>query len=232
VEDEENSVDIADTNNELSLNDIITKPRFTVSHHTLRRKNLDNSLDDYGIYDIVDESGYNEYLSIFKGFLKEEYLKQSGKILTQLKSSFKGIIEKSFDNLRLNEFQNGINEIDEDKRGRRSDSCLFACFQSKKKKLDSNHNFTSLVQDLSKSLKEIKRNSKKNLIDDNYFVKEEFSHLKKESVNNVISDIVQTNKVTVRLKDDVDRFAEYFNIKKIVEKQENKIKVQKKSSMT
>jgi len=105
---------------------------------------------------------------------------------------------------------------------------LIRLFSIEKKKLDSNHNFTSLVQDLSKSLKEIKRNSKKNLIDDNYFVKEEFSHLKKESVNNVISDIVQTNKVTVRLKDDVDRFAEYFNIKKIVEKQENKIKVQKK----
>jgi len=66
------------------------------------------------------------------------------------------------------------------------------------------------------------------LNEETLYSKEEFYQKKKESAGSLVKELTDRSKTIIKLKDEVDTYAGYFNIKKIIEKQENKLKSQRK----
>jgi hypothetical protein len=144
-----------------------------------------------------------------------------------IKGSIKSNVDKCFENsIPLKSAQSEMTKIDEESNGKeKNDNCMFSCFQKKKTKLQHTYNFSSQLNDLINNLESFKKGWKKVLSEE--ILKEDFNCIRKDSIEGLVNIVTQNNKVTVRLKDEVDKFAEYFNIGKMIEKQENKLKVQK-----
>jgi hypothetical protein len=160
-------------------------------------------------------------------YLKQGYLKSIAKIYIQFKGFLKTNIEKSFDLIQIKSIQKEIEMIEDDQNVKENnDNCLFNCFQKKKKKLETSHYFSLHLNELVCSLNEIKKGIKKIYTDEIF--KEEFNNLRKESLEGYLNSVFNNQKVIVKLKDEVDNYAEYLNLNILIEKQENKLKVQKK----
>jgi len=131
-------------------------------------------------------------------YLKQGYLKSIAKIYIQFKGFLKTNIEKSFDLIQIKSIQ----------------------------KEKTSHYFSLHLNELVCSLNEIKKGIKKIYTDEIF--KEEFNNLRKESLEGYLNSVFNNQKVIVKLKDEVDNYAEYLNLNILIEKQENKLKVQKK----
>ena len=157
-------------------------------------------------------------------------MKSTSKFYQNIKSSLNTIIEKSLNLIKLTCLKTEILKI-ENERGERESTdncCVFTCFQNKKRKLEYSYNFESHVNNLLKCLSEINLDYKNILNDDKLLFESDFNYHKTNYDQNIINKTLADSRVIVRLKDEVDNYAELFNINKIIEKQDIKLKIQKK----
>jgi hypothetical protein len=125
-----------------------------------------------------------------------------------------------------------INKHDNPKK---ENTSIFSCFskQKKKIKIDFSYNFREELVDLRKAVNDFSKKIDDILKDDqkaeSYF---DFSELLEiynhENIEMKIRQLCKKYNIDNKLKDEVDKFAEYFNASKIVDKQRRKIKSQNK----
>jgi hypothetical protein len=128
-----------------------------------------------------------------------------------------------------------INKHDNPKKENKS---FFACFsqQKKKNKIEFNFNFREELVDLRKGITDFNKKFevilKDNSSANDYFdFTELLSVYNDENIELKIRQLMKKYGIENKLKDEVDKYAEYFNAMKIVEKQRRKIKAQGKKLM-
>lgn len=116
---------------------------------------------------------------------------------------------------------------------RNQKNCSLVCCRKKNVKytLSTSVNFKPLVSEFKKCQMGFKKNMFTNLSSDdkteNYFLLTKLSLQIEDMLNNKVNFLFEVSQMNEKLKDEVDRYWEYFNIRKILSKQSNKIKAQK-----
>jgi hypothetical protein len=114
-----------------------------------------------------------------------------------------------------------INKHDSHQNEKKS---MFACFSKSKKKykIDFGLKIKDQIFDLRNSITEFNK-SIANLKDEDF----DFTIINtKENIENKIGQYYKAYNIGIRLKDEVDKYAEFFNIGKVLEKQRRKIRSQ------
>ena len=289
-----NDIEKSNTTNKNSNSNIINesytyKPRYAIASK-LRRKNLDNSVDDYMCFEYVDQKGYEQFKDIAKSFIIKKLKNKTNEIVEWYKHEMIDCFEKAIIELESKEinevyqYLEGRHNLKDSKEYKKSNTInkkdtksifnIFKCCSSNKEnkiKIIKDYNMQenalilkniieniksdlvniidSYKEDMSNNTtntylnknnnKELNKNSKNNLnykinksiytnskklnefLDINYLVEYLNSNIE-EKYNLLYNDQDMDN----FLKEEVDKYSEFFNIDHIIEKQENRIKMQ------
>ncbi len=105
---------------------------------------------------------------------------------------------------------------------------IFSCCKQNMKKIDVgfNYNFKQVVNDVRKHTSVLKNKIQSSVTNsENKYFNELYNDVD-SYLDNKVEYLFQINQIDSKLKDEVDKYWEYFNVKKIVTKQESKIKKQ------
>lgn len=156
-------------------------------------------------------------------------MKEKGdKIYTYLVNNEHNVINKNMTNLKT--IQNSIflfikeSSISGNKKNNKG--CCFRIFNSKKnlKKLGNTYEFFQQLSSLSEEIEGL------NILDDKALTiskKDKFALMLNDIVEERVYNLIKETNYANKLKDEVDKYAEYFNANKIVEKQKKKLESQK-----
>jgi hypothetical protein len=153
-------------------------------------------------------------------------MKEKGdKIYTFLVNNEQEVIKK--DILNLKRIQNSITPlIKEISVGRKNNKgCCFKMFNSKKSsKLDNIYDFFQQLNSLSEEIGGLNSSDDKALT---ISKKDKFILTLNDIVEDKVNSFIEETNFSYKLKEEVDKYAEYFNANKIVEKQRKKLESQK-----
>lgn len=246
---------------------IIYQPRFAVGMK-LKRKNLDNSVDDYACFDYVDYSGFEEFKLIAKEYFIRKMKKKVKSIVEWYKNEISILFKEAEVQLNTDEIKKTmeflnkqvlVDDKPDKKRG------FFSCFSLKKERKfsilkDDSFNLEKEVRELVETLEKIRselveyrqrieynENSKYYMSEDDLESKK--SNRSKQKLNqlNNINDLLDIEGLRAHLeskieenydllfeeqgmndylKEEVDKYSEFFNIDQILHKQDKRIKMQ------
>jgi hypothetical protein len=211
--------------------------RFNIIHNdSPEKKKLDNSYEDYFFYEIVDEDSFNIF---FK--LTEEYISKrlNDKILRLYNSLKRQITETVSNGLKQvhvypDLIQKVINKTF-NKTHKKKTFCeklcgCCPCFREKEKyDLDSEHNMKERAENIDNEISNFVEELEEKFSEKNI---EEFYVVNQEETENFAKEKSKVffNKrgMKERLRLEVERYSKFFNIERIIEKQENTLETQNK----
>jgi len=145
---------------------------------------------------------------------------------------------KTFESINLDSFSNSIKYISDSNTSfkNKPKNCFsfFKCHLKKKSPLKDekfNIEIFQIVLNLRKTLKELINNKLKIMINescDSIFDIDKIDNIIQEICFNKYQYLLEVNNLDEKLKDEVDKYSEYFNIDKILKKQNVKFKSQNK----
>lgn len=147
------------------------------------------------------------------------------KIYIQLLNKEKEVIKNDFDNLKqvLHSITPMLKDIYKDKPTNKG--CCFNFFNSKKgNKLDNTYDFMKQINSLVNNLESLNCLDEKGM---SISKKDKFLLLLNDLVEAKVNTLMKEDKNGNKLKDEVDKYADYFNANKFVEKQRKKLETQK-----
>lgn len=159
-------------------------------------------------------------------------------LLKYLISEIKKSCLKSFESINVDSFSNSIKYIKDSNNinNNKQKGCLayFKCFLKKKEpmiNLQLNIDIEQIVMELRKKLKNFFNNKYNEMINekkDTILDLDKIDNIIQEVCFNKYQYIAEINNLDEKLKDEVDKYSNYFNIEKIIKKQNSKIKSQNK----
>lgn len=229
------------------------RPRFAVGQK-LRRKNLDNSVDDYVCFDYVDQNGFEEFKQLTKEFFMKKLKLKVGSILSWYKAEMTDCFIKAVKELSFEEIHKALEFIENQKDDEiKKKGGFFSCCSSKEKKIAVNRDYgmRSDTLELWKVIRDIKFELQSCIDAYNEEVAKEKEAEKKgkkqKLKNSKINEFLEINNLQSYLlgsleekyemlyneqgmeeflKEEVDKYSELFNIDSIISKQEKRLKMQ------
>ena len=211
--------------------------RFTIVHNdSPEKKHLDNSYEDYFFYEIVDDDSFNHFFSMTEIYISKRLNDKILRLYNSLKRQISDTIEHGLKELHLYPelIPKVINKTFNKKTKKKSlcqrlCSCC-CCFKPKEKiDLENDHNMRQRSETINNELSNFANDIEDKFSDKNI---EQFCIINQEETEQFAK---QKSKVFFnkkgmkeRLRLEVESYSKYFNIERIIEKQENTLETQKK----
>lgn len=212
----------------------ITSGRFnfvTDNYKNLPKK-LDNSYEDYWLYEIVDDDSFNKFKQLVIEYISKRLFDKTCKLYSNLRKQISETISKDLNHIHL--YYDLIKKIEknhENNKIKEKGCCesLFGCFIKKKKKnkLLRNYNLQSnsikITNDLTYFIDELKNNFDEKAIEGIFPTPTEET---KTFCDDKAKKFLDKPAIEERLREEVEYYSKYFKIENIVEKQKNTLKTQ------
>jgi hypothetical protein len=162
---------------------------------------------------------------------------KSTKLIKYVKNDVQTLVVANLDKLNSDSFykmKQLVHIKDSQIKIRAGQKSFMCCMKPKPKKYDEikSYSFKDKHADAYKSYKYFKKNLHSAMNDENilnkFIMLEEIEKSYMEYFQKKVSKIFEDNKLTEKLKNEVDNYWEFFNIRRLIEKQEKIIKSQKK----
>ena len=196
------------------------------------QKKLDNSYEDYWLYEIVDEESFNKFKQLVIEYISRRLFDKTNKLYINLRKQISETIAKDLNKIHL--YYDLIKKVEKNHSNNQIEekSCfesLCKCFVKKKKKnkLLRNYNLQSnsikITNDLSYLIDEIKNNFDEKAIERIFPTPTEET---KTFCDEKAKKFLDKPAIEERLREEVEYYSKYFKIESIIEKQKNTLKTQ------
>ena len=205
---------------------------FPIDNYKSQQKKLDNSYEDYWLYEIVDDDSFNKFKQFVIEYISKRLFDKTCKLYINLRKQISEIISRDLNHIHL--YYDLIKKIEKNhvNNNIKEKGCcesLFKCFIKKKKKnkLLRNYNLQSnsikITNDLTYLIDEIKNNFDEKAIEGIFPTPtEETKSFCDEKAKKFLDKIA----IEERLREEVEYYSKYFKIENIIEKQKNTLKTQ------
>lgn len=159
-------------------------------------------------------------------------------LLKHIVTEIKHISIKSFESINVDSFSNSIKYIKDSNvpinTAQKGCVAYLKCFTKKKAppiKVNLNIDISNIILNLRKLLREFLKNNYAIMLNekpDDILDIEKIDNIVQETCFNKYQYLAEANNLDEKLKDEVDKYSNYFNIEKILKKQNSKIKTQDK----
>ena len=211
--------------------------RFIIVHNdSPEKKKLDNSYEDYFFYEIVDEDSFNVFMKLTEEYISLRLIDKTLRLYNSLKRLISDTISTYLKQIHIYpELIHKVINKTLNKTSKKKSLCerlcaCCPCFKEKEKyELDNQHNMKdkaeSIDNELTAFIEDVERKYNEKGLNEVYEIKmEEVEEFAKEKAK------VFFNKkgMKERMRLEVERYSKYFNIERIIEKQENTLQSQTK----
>ena len=204
---------------------------FTTDNYKSQKKQLDNSYEDYWLYEIVDDDSFNKFKQLVVEYISKRLYDKTCK-LYNLRKQLSEIISRDLNHIHL--YFDLIKKIEKNHSNNqiKETSCFEAlckCFIKKKKKnkLQRNYNLQSnsikITNDMTYLIDEMKNNFDEKAIEGICPTPTEEA---KTFCDEKAKKFLDKPAIEERLREEVEYYSKYFKIENIIEKQKNTLKTQ------
>ena len=205
---------------------------FVTDNYKNQQKKLDNSYEDYWLYEIVDDDSFNKFKQLVIEYISKRLFDKTNKLYINLRKQISDTISKDLNHIHL--YYDLIKKIEKNYSNNQIEekSCfesLFKCFVKKKKKnkLLRNYNLQSnsikITNDLTYLIDEIKNNFDEKAIEGIFPTPTEEV---RTFCDEKAKKFLDKPSIEERLREEVEYYSKYFKIENIIEKQKNTLKTQ------
>jgi hypothetical protein len=198
-----------------------------------QQKKLDNSYEDYWLYEIVDDDSFNKFKQLVIDYISKRLYDKTVKLYMNLRKQLSDTISKDLNHIHL--YYDLIKKIEKNHSNNviKEKSCfesLCKCFIKKKKKnrLSRNFNLTNtsikITNDLMYLIDEIKNNFNEKAIEGIFPTPTEET---KAFCDEKAKKFLDKPAIEERLREEVEYYSKYLKIENIIEKQKNTLETQK-----
>ena len=211
--------------------------RFIIVHNdSPEKKKLDNSYEDYFFYEIVDEDSFNEFTKLTEEYISLRLIDKTLRLYNSLKRLISDTISTYLKQIHIYpELIHKVINKTLNKTSKKKSLCerlcaCCPCFKEKEKyELDIQHHMKdkaeSIDNEITAFIEDVERKYSEKGLNEVYEIKmEEVEQFAKEKAK-VFFD---KKGMKERLRLEVERYSKYFNIERIIEKQENTLHSQTK----
>ena len=211
--------------------------RFTIVHNdSPEKKHLDNSYEDYFFYEIVDDESFNHFSNMTQIYISRRLNDKILRLYNSLRRQVTETVAHGLKGIHLypDLIQKIINKtlnkkFQKKSLGQKLCGCC-CCFKPKiKDDLESYHNMKERSEVIDNELSNFVDETEEKFSDKNI---EELSVINNEETEQFAKEKSKVffNKkgMKERLRLEVESYSKYFNIERIIEKQENTLETQKK----
>ena len=212
----------------------ISSGRFNFATDNFRNqpKKLDNSYEDYWLYEIVDDDSFNKFKQLFIEYISKRLYDKTCKLYINLRKQLSEIISRDLNHIHL--YFDLIKKIEKNHSNNqiKEKSCfesLCKCFikEKKRNKLLRNYNLQSnsikITNDMTYLIDEIKNNFDEKAIEGICPTPTEEA---KAFCDDKAKKFLDKPAIEERLREEVEYYSKYFKIENIIEKQKNTLKTQ------
>ena len=205
---------------------------FDTDNYKNQQKKLDNSYEDYWLYEIVDDDSFNKFKQLVIDYISKRLFDKTSKLYINLRKQISELIAKDLNHIHLfydlikkTENKHSNNKIKEK-------SCfesLCGCFIKKKKKnkLLRNYNLQNnsikITNDLTYLIDEMKNNFNEKAIEGIFPTPTEET---KQFCDDKAKKYIDKPAIEEMLREEVEFYSKFFKIENIIEKQKNTLKTQ------
>ena len=205
---------------------------FDTDNYKNQQKKLDNSYEDYWLYEIVDDDSFNKFKQLVIDYISKRLFDKTSKLYINLRKQISELIAKDLNHIHLfydlikkTENKHSNNKIKEK-------SCfesLCGCFIKKKKKnkLLRNYNLQNnsikITNDLTYLIDEMKNNFNEKAIEGIFPTPTEET---KQFCDDKAKKYLDKPAIEEMLREEVEFYSKFFKIENIIEKQKNTLKTQ------
>ena len=197
-----------------------------------QQKKLDNSYEDYWLYEIVDDDSFNKFKQLVIEYISKRLYDKTCKLYINLRKQLSEIISRDLNHIHL--YFDLIKKIEKNHSNNqiKETSCfetLCKCFIKKKKKnkLLRNYNLQSnsikITNDMTYLIHEMKNNFNEKAIEGICPTPTEEA---KKFCDEKAKKFLDKPAIEERLREEVEYYSKYFKIENIIEKQKNTLKTQ------
>ena len=205
---------------------------FTTDNYKSQKKQLDNSYEDYWLYEIVDDDSFNKFKQLVIEYISKRLYDKTCKLYINLRKQLSEIISRDLNHIHL--YFDLIKKIEKNHSNNqiKETSCFEAlckCFIKKKKKnkLQRNYNLQSnsikITNDMTYLIDEMKNNFDEKAIEGICPTPTEEA---KTFCDEKAKKFLDKPAIEERLREEVEYYSKYFKIENIIEKQKNTLKTQ------
>ena len=205
---------------------------FAADNYKNQQKKLDNSYEDYWLYEIVDDNSFNKFKQMVIDYISKRLFDKTCKLYINLRKQLSEVIARDLNHIHL--YYELIKKIEKNHSNNKikEESCfetLCKCFIKKKKKnkLLRNYNLQSnsikITNDMSYLIEEIKNNFNEKAIEG---ICPTPTDEAKTFCDDKAKKFLDKPAIEERLREEVEYYSKYFKIESIIEKQKNTLKSQ------
>ena len=206
--------------------------RFSSEKYNNQPKKLDNSYEDYWLYEIVDDDSFNKFKQFVIEYISKRLYDKTSKLYINLRKQLSETISKDLNHIHLYydfiqkiEKAHSSNQIKE--KGIFDNMCKCFVKKEKKNKLQRNYNLPNnsikITNDLTYLIDEIKNNFDEKAIENICPTPTEEA---KAFCDEKAKKFLDKPAIEERLREEVEYYSKYFKIENIIEKQKNTLKTQ------
>lgn len=210
---------------------------FAADNYKNHQKKLDNSYEDYWLYEIVDDDSFNKFKQMVIDYISKRLFDKTCKLYINLRKQISEVIAKDLNHIRL--YHEKIKQIEKNHSNNKikEKSCfetLCKCCIKKKKKnqLLRNYNLQSnsikITNDMSYLIEEIKNNFNEKAIEG---ICPTPTDEAKAFCDEKAKKFLDKPAIEERLREEVEYYSKYFKIESIIEKQKNTLKNQEEKKI-
>ena len=205
---------------------------FVTDNYKNQPKKLDNSYEDYWLYEIIDDDSFNKFKQFVIEYISKRLFDKTCKLYINLRKQLSEIISRDLNKIHL--YYDLIKKIEKNHSNNqiKEASCfenLCKCFVKKKKKnkLLRNYNLQSnsikITNDMTYLIDEIKNNFDEKAIEG---ICPTPTDEAKAFCDEKAKKFLDKPAIEERLREEVEYYSKYFKIENIIEKQKNTLKTQ------
>ena len=205
---------------------------FVTDNYKNQQKKLDNSYEDYWLYEIVDDDSFNKFKQLVIEYISKRLFDKTCKLYINLRKQISEIISKDLNHIHL--YYDLIKKIEKNHSNNKIkekgcfESLCSCCIKKKKKnKLLRNYNLQNnsikITNDLLYLIDEIKNNFNEKTIEGIFPTPTEET---KQFCDDKAKKYLDKPAIEERLREEVEYYSKYFKIENIIEKQKNTLKTQ------
>ena len=205
---------------------------FVTDNYKNQQKKLDNSYEDYWLYEIVDDDSFNKFKQLVIEYISKRLFDKTVKLYINLRKQISDTISRDLNHIHL--YYDLIKKIDNQyvaelnkERGCFED--MFKCFKKKQKKNKLSRNYDlrndslKITMGLSGLIDELKNNFDEKAIENLCPTPLEES---KKFCDEKAKIFLEKRGIEERLREEVEFYSKYFKIESIIEKQKSTLKFQ------
>ena len=225
--------DIPKNIKKLEENTTIYSDRFNciTENFNNQKKKLENSYEDYWLYEIVDDDSYIKFRQYVEEYISKRLFDKTNKLYSNLHKQLSDTIAHDLNSVHsynetIGKILNKYHNKKIKKKGCFESLC--SCFRKPKKKNKIKfYNMENYALKITNDISEITRNIK-----NNYDQKtiEKISPTPTDETKNFCDEkakkFLDKKNIDERLREEVEFYSKYFKIENIIEKQNNTIKTQ------